>query len=78
APIALTIAADMGVSPYPMMMIVAVSASAAFLSPVGHPANILVMGPGGYSFSDYTRVGLPLTLVVLVVAMIFVPIFWPL
>jgi di/tricarboxylate transporter len=77
APIALTIASDMGVSPYPLMMIVAVSASAAFLSPVGHPANILVMGPGGYRFSDYTKVGLPLTLVVLVVAMICVPIFWP-
>jgi di/tricarboxylate transporter len=77
SPIALTIAADMGVSPYPLMMTVAVSASAAFLSPVGHPANILVMGPGGYRFSDYTRVGLPLTLVVLVVSMFIVPIFWP-
>ncbi len=77
SPIALTIAADMGVSPYPLMMTVAVSASAAFLSPVGHPANILVMGPGGYRFSDYTRVGLPLTLVVLVVSMIFIPLFWP-
>lgn len=77
APIALTIAADMGVSPYPLMMAVAVSASAAFLSPVGHPANILVMGPGGYRFSDYTKVGLPLTLVVLVVALIFIPLFWP-
>lgn len=77
APIALTIAADMRVSPYPLMMTVAASASAAFLSPVGHPANILVMGPGGYRFSDYTRVGLPLTLVVLVATMIFVPIFWP-
>lgn len=77
APIALTIAADMAVSPYPLMMAVAVSASAAFLSPVGHPANILVMGPGGYRFSDYTKVGLPLTLVVLVVALIFIPLFWP-
>ena len=77
APIALTIAADMGASPYPFAMAVAVSASAAFLSPVGHPANILVMGPGGYRFSDYTKVGLPLTLVVLVAAMIFIPLFWP-
>jgi di/tricarboxylate transporter len=77
APIALNTAADMGVSPYPLMMAIAVSASAAFLSPVGHSANILVMGPGGYKFSDYTRVGLPLTLVVLVVAIFIIPIFWP-
>ena len=56
---------------------VAVSASAAFLSPVGHSANILVMGPGGYRFSDYTKVGIPLTLVVLLVVLFVVPIFWP-
>ncbi len=77
APIALNIASDMGVSPYPLAMTVAVAASAAFLSPVGHPANLLVMGPGGYRFSDYLKVGLPLTLVVLVVAMLVLPIFWP-
>jgi di/tricarboxylate transporter len=59
------------------VMTVAVAASAAFLSPVGHPANLLVMGPGGYRFSDYIRVGLPLTLVVLVVVMLVLPIFWP-
>jgi len=53
------------------------AASAAFLSPVGHPANLLVMGPGGYRFSDYLKVGLPLTLVVLVVVMLVMPIFWP-
>jgi di/tricarboxylate transporter len=77
APIALNIASDMGISPYPLAMTVAVAASAAFLSPVGHPANLLVMGPGGYRFSDYLKVGLPLTLVVLVVAMLVLPIFWP-
>jgi di/tricarboxylate transporter len=77
APIALNTAGDMGVSPYPLVMTVAVAASAAFLSPVGHPANLLVMGPGGYRFSDYIRVGLPLTLVVLVVVMLVMPVFWP-
>jgi di/tricarboxylate transporter len=77
APIAINTAADLGVSPYPLMMTVAVAASAAFLSPVGHPNNLLVMGPGGYRFSDYIKVGLPLTLVVLVVVMLVMPIFWP-
>jgi di/tricarboxylate transporter len=59
------------------MMVVAISASAAFLSPVGHSANILVMGPGGYRFSDYTKVGIPLTFVVLMIVLVVVPIFWP-
>ena len=77
APIAYNTANDLGISPYPLMMIVAVSASAAFLSPVGHSANILVMGPGGYRFSDYTKVGIPLTIVVLLIALVVVPIFWP-
>jgi len=77
APVALNTAADMGISPYPLMMTVAVSASAAFLSPVGHSANLLVMGPGGYKFSDYIKVGLPLTLVVLVVVLLAMPVFWP-
>ena len=77
APIALNAANDLGVSPYTLMMTVAVAASAAFLSPVSHPANLLVMGPGGYRFSDYIKVGLPLTLVVLVVVMLVTPIFWP-
>lgn len=77
APIALNTANDLGISPFPLLMAIAVSASAAFLSPVGHSANILVMGPGGYRFSDYIKVGLPLTLVVLVVVVLVMPIFWP-
>jgi di/tricarboxylate transporter len=77
APIALNTASDLGISPYPMMMAVAISASAAFLSPVGHSANLLVMGPGGYRFSDYIKVGLPLTLVVFIVVLLVMPIFWP-
>lgn len=77
APIALSAAADLGLSPYPLAMAVAVSASAAFLSPVGHPANVMVMGPGGYRFSDYLKVGIPLTGVVLLVVLVVVPLVWP-
>jgi di/tricarboxylate transporter len=77
APIALNTASDLGISPFPLLMAVAVSASAAFLSPVGHSANILVMGPGGYRFRDFIKVGFPLTLVVLVVVVLVMPIFWP-
>ena len=77
APIALNTANDLGISPYTLMMTVAVAASAAFLSPVGHPANLLVMGPGGYRFSDYLKIGLPLTLVILVVVVLVMPIIWP-
>lgn len=77
APIALNTAAELGISPYPLMMTIAVSASAAFLTPVGHPANLLVMGPGGYKFSDYVKVGLPLTIVVLLVSLSLMPFIWP-
>jgi di/tricarboxylate transporter len=78
APIALNTAGDMGISPYAMMMAMAISASTSFMSPVGHPANLLVMSPGGYRFKDYIKVGLPLTLVVLVTTLLIVPFFWPL
>lgn len=78
APIALTAAADLGLSPHALMMVVAIGASASFHSPVAHPANVLIMGPGGYRFGDYLRVGLPLTLVVFVVTMLVLPLVWPL
>ncbi|MFN2115199.1 MAG: SLC13 family permease [Anaerolineae bacterium] len=78
APIAIRTAADLSFSPDALAMTVAISASASFLSPVGHPANILIMGPGGYKFTDYIRVGLPLTIVVLVVTLLVLPLFWPL
>jgi len=77
SPMALNAAADLGVSPFPLVMTVAMAASASFLSPVAHPANLFIMGPGGYRFIDYIRVGLPLTLVVLVVLLLTLPIFWP-
>ena len=60
------------------MMAVAIAASASFTSPVSHPANVLVMGPGGYRFVDYVKLGLPLAIVVLLVVVVLLPIFWPL
>ena len=78
APIALNAAADLGISPYPLMMTVAISSSAAFLSPVAHASNVLVLGPGGYHLRDYLKVGIPLTLVVMVVTLLILPMFWPL
>ncbi len=54
------------------------AASSSFTSPISHPANVLVMGPGGYRFLDYVKLGVPLTLLILVVLMIAIPIFWPL
>jgi len=77
APIALSAAAGSGISPYPLMMVIAVSASAVFMSPIGHPANLLVMGPGGYRFSDYIKVGLPLTVLVWGIIIILMPLIWP-
>jgi di/tricarboxylate transporter len=78
APVALNAAQDLGISPYSVMMAVAISASAAFMSPVGHPSNLLVMGPGGYRFSDYLKAGIPLTLVVFLVVLLILPLLWPL
>ena len=77
-PIALNTSASLGMSPHALMMGIALAASSSFTSPISHPANVLVMGPGGYRFTDYMKVGIPLTLVVLVVLMLVLPIFWPL
>ena len=78
APIVLQSCADMGVSPYAGMMAIAMAASASFTSPISHPANILVMGPGGYRFVDYIKLGVPLALVVAAAVMLTLPFFWPL
>jgi di/tricarboxylate transporter len=76
SPIALSAAASAGISPYTLMMTVALAASASFASPVAHPAHLLVMGPGGYRFVDYMRVGGPLTLIVFLVILVLVPLIW--
>ncbi len=77
-PIALSSAQDLGLSPYALSMIVALGSSSAFLSPVGHPVNLLVMSIGGYRYFDYTKVGLPLLLTVFVVVLLVLPLVWPL
>jgi di/tricarboxylate transporter len=77
APIALSAAAESGISPYPLLMTIAAASSAVFLSPIGHPANLLVMGPGGYRFSDYLKAGLPLTILTWAVIIVLMPLLWP-
>ncbi|MFZ1700866.1 MAG: SLC13 family permease [Pyrinomonadaceae bacterium] len=77
SPIALTTAADMNVSPYPFMMGIAYALAASFLSPVAHPANVLVMSPGGYRFSDYIKHGLPVSIIVVVTSVLLLPILFP-
>ena len=77
APIAATFAGDLGLRPDAFLMAVAVGAGCDFLTPIGHQCNTLVMGPGGYRFGDYSRLGLPLSLLVLVVGVASISIFWP-
>jgi di/tricarboxylate transporter len=78
APIVLNTSSQMGISPQALMMAMAVAASASFTTPISHPANILVMGPGGYRFVDFLKVGGLLTLLTLLLVMIALPFFWPL
>ncbi|XTZ39637.1 SLC13 family permease [Salmonella enterica] len=77
APIALAAAKSMEVSPYPFAMVVAMAASAAFMTPVSSPVNTLVLGPGNYQFSDFVKIGVPFTLLVMVVCVILIPILFP-
>lgn len=77
APIAITLANGMAVSVDPLLMAVAVGSSCAFLTPVGHQSNALVMAPGGYRFGDYWRLGLPLSILITVVAVPLILYFWP-
>lgn len=78
APIALAAAQQMGLNPQALGMAVALGASMAFITPLGHPVNILVMGPGGYTFRDYTRVGAPLALILSILILGLLPWVWPL
>ncbi len=77
APIAVEIASRLEVSPDPFLMGVAVAASCAFLTPIGHKNNTLIMGPGGYRFGDYWRMGLPLEILIIVVSVPAIITFWP-
>jgi len=77
APVAIQMAGSLGVSPDPFLMAVAVAASAAFLTPIGHKNNTLILGPGGYRFGDYWRMGLPLEVLVIAVSIPAILVFWP-
>lgn len=78
APIALSLALDMGLSPAPFMMTVAIAASTAFATPVASPVNTLILSPGNYRFSDFLKVGVPLQILALVVTLFMVPLLFPL
>ncbi len=78
APIAIGAARQIGAEPHALLMTVAIAASAGFLTPVAHQANVLVMGPGGYRFGDYFKAGLPLNLLVFAVTLLIVPLLWSL
>jgi di/tricarboxylate transporter len=78
APVALAVAKELHASPYPFAMIVALAASAAFMTPISSPVNTLVVGPGNYTFGDFVKVGVPFTLLVMGVCVMLVPILFPL
>lgn len=78
APISFSLANFMGVSSDPFLMSVAVASSSAFMTPIGHQSNMLVMGPGGYKFTDYWKLGLPLSIIVLTLGAPLILYFWPL
>ena len=77
APVATVVALDLGVSPLPFMMALGVSGAASFLTPVATPANTMILEPGGYRFGDYWKLGLPIILFFLAVAVLYVPLVWP-
>jgi len=77
-PIGIDIALGLGVNPQTFVLAIVIGASTSFLTPVGHQSNVLVMGPGGYRFGDYTRVGWLLNIFILIATMIFLPLLWPL
>jgi di/tricarboxylate transporter len=78
APVAIGVARHLHLSPDPLLMGVATGAACDFLTPVGHQCNTLVLGPGGYKFSDYTRLGAPLSVLVIVVGTLLIAVVWPL
>jgi di/tricarboxylate transporter len=77
-PIAIDTAMSINANPHAFVMAVVIAASTSFLMPIGHQVNVLVFGPGGYRFSDYTKVGIGLNLLMLLLVMVFLPLFWPL
>ena len=77
-PIALSLATTLQVNPQPLLMTIAFGASASFMTPMGYQTNAIVRGPGGYTFGDYLRIGIPLTVIMWALATVLIPVFWPL
>ena len=77
APIGISIAQSIGADPKPVLMAIGIAASMAFATPMATPPNTLVLGPGGFSFNDYVKVGVPLCIITFIVSVIIIPIFWP-
>ena len=77
APIGISIAQSIGADPKPVLMSIGIAASMAFATPMATPPNTLVLGPGGFSFNDYVKVGVPLCVITFIVSVIIIPIFWP-
>ena len=75
-PVAINVAQQASINPRALAMGVALATSMAFMTPLGHPVNVLVMSPGGYNFRDFVRIGAPLTVILFIVTMIFLPLFW--
>jgi di/tricarboxylate transporter len=77
SPVALAIAKALAPHPFPFAMIVALSASTAFMTPISSPVNTLVVGPGQYGFGDFVRIGVPFAVIVTIVSVLLVPVFLP-
>jgi di/tricarboxylate transporter len=77
-PIAIDIALGLNLNPQPFIMTAVIAASTSFLMPIGHQVNVIIYGAGGYKFSDYTRVGVWLNLLLLITTILIVPLIWPL
>jgi di/tricarboxylate transporter len=76
-PIALAASAQLGIDPRPYIFAICFAASASFITPVGYQTNLMVYGPGGYKFTDFMRTGIPLALVLWIMAIFLIPILWP-
>jgi len=77
-PVAIALGPALGVDPRPLVVAVMLAASASFATPIGYQTNMLVYGPGGYKFTDFLRIGIPLNLSVGLIASLLIPVFWPL